>query len=115
MEIAYFSPLTPIKSGISDYSEKELLPFLKKYCNIEIIIDKGYKPLNKFIKENFKVISYEKFQDKYDLLLYHIGNNSFHIYAYELALQKPGVVVLHDAFIHHLVRRMTLGRRESSG
>ena len=66
MEIAYFSPLTPIKSGISDYSENDLLPSLKKYCNIELIIDKGYKPSNKLIKENFKILSYEKFQNKYD-------------------------------------------------
>jgi len=114
MKIAYFTPLSPIKSGISEYSEKELLPYLKKYCKIELIIDKGYKPSNKFIKDNFKIFTYNKFQDNYDLLLYHIGNNPFHIYSYEFALQKPGVVVLHDAFIHHLVRRMTLGKRESS-
>jgi len=115
LQISYFSPLSPLKSGISEYSEKELLPSLKKYCDLEIVIDKGYKPTNNFIVENFKVFSYEKFQDEYDLNLYHMGNNPFHIYAYEMALEKPGVVILHDAFIHHLVRRMTLGRRESSG
>lgn len=114
MKIAYFSPLSPIKSGISEYSERELLPSLKKFSDLEIIIDKGYKPTNNFIRENFKVFSYEKFQDKYDLNLYQMGNNQFHIYVYKMALEKPGVVVLHDAFIHHLVKRMTLGRREDS-
>jgi len=34
MKLAYFSPLSPIKSGISEYSERELLPYLQKLCDL---------------------------------------------------------------------------------
>jgi hypothetical protein len=36
-----------------------------------------------------------------DVALYHLGNNSLHRRVYEHALQQPGIVVLHDAVLHH--------------
>lgn len=33
--------------------------------------------------------------------LYHIGNNPTHARIYDRALERPGVVVLHDALLHH--------------
>jgi hypothetical protein len=38
MRIAFFTPLNPVRSGISDYSE-ELLPFLGDLADIDIIAD----------------------------------------------------------------------------
>ncbi len=43
-----------------------------------------------------------------DVPLYHLGNNRLHNEIYSLAIQKPGVVVLHDAVLHHfLLGRLT--------
>jgi len=114
MKIAYFSPLTPIKSGIAEYSERELLPYLRKLCDIELVVDKGYKPQSEFVNKNFKVIDYRDFDSNYDKILYHMGNNPFHEYVYEIAIKNPGIVVLHDPFIHHLIRRLTVGRKNKS-
>ena len=36
-----------------------------------------------------------------DIALYHLGNNQLHRKIYRRALAKPGVVVLHDAVLHH--------------
>jgi hypothetical protein len=36
-----------------------------------------------------------------DISLYHLGNNQLHRPIYERALAHPGVVVLHDAVLHH--------------
>ena len=36
-----------------------------------------------------------------DVALYHLGNNPLHREIYRRALEKPGVVVLHDAVLHH--------------
>lgn len=36
-----------------------------------------------------------------DREIYHIGNNPLHAAIYDLALARPGVVVLHDALLHH--------------
>jgi len=36
-----------------------------------------------------------------DVHLYHLGNNQLHRRIYELALERPGVAVLHDAVLMH--------------
>jgi glycosyltransferase involved in cell wall biosynthesis len=38
-----------------------------------------------------------------DVHLYHLGNNKVHEDIYTRALAKPGVVVLHDAVLHHFL------------
>jgi len=35
--------------------------------------------------------------------LYHLGNNPLHRDIYRRALARPGVVVLHDAVLHHFL------------
>lgn len=35
--------------------------------------------------------------------LYHIGNNRLHAEIYRRALERPGVVLLHDAVLHHFL------------
>jgi glycosyltransferase involved in cell wall biosynthesis/SAM-dependent methyltransferase len=48
--------------------------------------------------------------ERFDHVVYQIGNNPFHAGIYELALRHPGVVVLHEASVHYLVRSLTLSR-----
>lgn len=118
MKIAYFSPLSPLKSGIVDYSEKELLPFLKQYCDIDIYIDDKYKPTNKEILSDFKVYSYKKFPKnakKYDSILYQMGNNPLHEYMYDILQKYPGIVILHDLFIHGLIWNKTIAKGDQDG
>jgi glycosyltransferase involved in cell wall biosynthesis len=38
-----------------------------------------------------------------DVALYHLGNNRLHAAMYRRALEDPGVVVLHDAVLHHFL------------
>jgi glycosyltransferase involved in cell wall biosynthesis len=38
-----------------------------------------------------------------DIDLYHLGNNRLHTEIYRQALEKPGVIVLHDAVLHHFL------------
>jgi glycosyltransferase involved in cell wall biosynthesis len=38
-----------------------------------------------------------------DVALYHLGNNRLHAEIYRRALERPGVVVLHDAVLHHFL------------
>jgi len=44
--------------------------------------------------------------DEADIHLYHLGNNRLHADIYRQALETPGVVVLHDAVLHHLMLGM---------
>jgi glycosyltransferase involved in cell wall biosynthesis len=46
-----------------------------------------------------------------DVHLYHLGNNQLHAAIYRRALAEPGIVVLHDAVLHHFLLG-TLSREE---
>src|SRR5262249_45695686 len=79
LKIAYFSPLNPQPSGISDYSE-ELLMHLKTYLDIDLYVD-GVSPDNPLIRNNFRTFDYRSNPGVlaqlpyYDTALYHIGND----------------------------------------
>jgi glycosyltransferase involved in cell wall biosynthesis/SAM-dependent methyltransferase len=47
---------------------------------------------------------------RYDIPLYHIGNNPWHAFAYETALRHPGVVAMHEGNLHHLIADLTIKR-----
>ena len=51
-----------------------------------------------------------------DVCVYHIGNNpDAHGWIVEGLRRTPGVVVLHDFVLHHLVAGLTIGRRDGHG
>lgn len=118
MRIAYFSPLNPLKSGVSDYSE-ELLPFLSSKAEIDLYIN-NFQPSSEFIQKNYKIRSISTFNDElyssYDEVIYHIGNNTaYHKEIYLMALKYPGVVILHDYSIHHLIANLTVAQGNWEG
>ena len=84
MTVAYFAPLPPAPSGIADYAAA-LLPALRRHGRVEV----GARHA--------------------DVALYHLGNNQLHAGIYRRALAEPGMVVLHDAVLHHFFLG-TLGR-----
>ncbi len=117
MKLAYFTCLSPLKSGISDYSE-ELLPYLSKHLDIDIYIDDGYKPSNIDIIKNFRIFNYKEIENRvnsYDAILYHIGNSKFHCYIYNVLMKYRGIVVFHDVFLHGLIWSMTIEKGNDSG
>lgn len=110
MRLAFFSPLNPAPSGISDYAE-ELLPYLAQYAEIELLVD-GYVPTNPAL-QNFPRVSLAEFYNRaaqYDALVYQMGNSPAHAKIYETLLRYPGVVVMHDVALHHLRAWLTLER-----
>ncbi len=111
MRIAFFTPLNPIQSGISDYSE-ELLPVLARGAMVDIYIDK-YRPTNAAITGQFAVRPAAEFPAAqraapYDSIVYQMGNSPAHAYIYEMLARYPGVVVLHEFVLHHLRMWMAL-------
>src|SRR5262249_53285981 len=51
-------------------------------------------------------------RNPFDLCVYHQGNNPHHEYVYERALKTPGLLVLHEHCLHHLIALRTLGRED---
>jgi glycosyltransferase involved in cell wall biosynthesis/SAM-dependent methyltransferase len=93
IKVAYFSPLPPARSGIADYSAA-LLDELKKLVDVEVFASKpmAFDPRN------------------FDVTLYQVGNNVYHDFCYETAMEHPGVVVVHEANLHHLIADITIKR-----
>ncbi|MCL6508036.1 MAG: hypothetical protein K6T59_13525, partial [Bryobacteraceae bacterium] len=81
--MALVSPMPPSPSGIADYSEA-LAAHLGRLVELTVIS----APEDRFEP------------DRFDLVLYQIGNNGEHGFVYEMALRHPSVVVLHEANLH---------------
>ncbi len=52
-------------------------------------------------------------REDFDAVIYQLGNNPHHELMYREAMQHPGVVVLHDLVLHHLIVEMTLARGDA--
>lgn len=105
LRIAYCSPVNPVSSGISDYSE-ELLPFLGQYADITLFAERDVVPTNEHLRQHLAVQPLDLLprlhrQHPFDAVVYHMGNSPAHGTIYELIHQIPGVVVLHDWVLHH--------------
>ena len=111
MRLAFFSPVNPEKSGISDYSE-ELLPLLAKEAEIELFLEKDITPTTQDIVEHLPYYPYTQFEQRheqkpYDLCLYQMGNNTaYHRYMDRFIQTYPGIVTLHDYVLHHFYAEM---------
>jgi len=78
MTTGFYSPLPPARTGVADYAAA-LLAELRRHGRVEVA------------------------PACCDVALYHLGNNPLHAAIYRRAIQQPGVVVLHDAVLHHFL------------
>ena len=98
--IAFFSPLPPLRSEVSDYSAR-LLDELKRRYTIDLYHDAGYLPHIGLRSPDFGCYDYRLFERNagvldYHALVYQMGNSPYHGYMYETLLRHPGIVTLHD-------------------
>jgi glycosyltransferase involved in cell wall biosynthesis len=78
LKVGYHAPPKGSRSGIADYAET-LRRALQRFGDIESRAAAA------------------------DIHLYHVGNNRLHENIYERAIETPGIAVLHDAVLHHLM------------
>jgi glycosyltransferase involved in cell wall biosynthesis len=92
VRIAYYSPMPPERTGIADYSA-----LLVEALQTRVDVDVARRGKHA----------------RGDVALYHIGNSpEAHGWILEALRRQPGVVVLHDFVLHHLVAGLTLGRKD---
>ena len=97
MKVAYYSPLPPARSGIADYSAL-LLPALRERVEQVVLAEPG------------------KRAPRADVALYHVGNDpDAHGWIVDALKRRPGVVVLHELVLHHLIAGITIGRGQGRG
>ena len=107
--VAWLSPLPPEASGIADYSA-ELLGGLQHRFDIDLYCGApGSLPesLRGMLARDYGQFLAEHRRRPYAAILYQIGNNhEYHSEIYWLLREQPGVVVLHEYMLHHLVRHV---------
>jgi len=87
--------MPPSKSGIADYSSA-LVEEMARRAAVTVFdsAEKRFEP------------------GLFDVALYHLGNNPYHDFVYDTALRHPGIVVMHEANLHHLIAHVTIRRGE---
>ncbi|MFN0169887.1 MAG: glycosyltransferase [Bryobacteraceae bacterium] len=103
MRLAFFSPLPPARSGIADYAHT-LISHLRPLAPVDVFEDSA-RPFD---------------PAQYDALVFQVGNNAFHLHAYETALSlkdspTPRIAVMHEANLHHLIADLTIKRGDWDG
>ncbi len=109
--LAVVTPLPPLASGIADYSA-ELLPHLARHFALEVFAEPGsaLDPLPGGIPVHpLAALAARHSGRPFDAVVYELGNNGdFHAGAYRTLFEVPGIVVLHELVLHHMVRELTL-------
>ena len=92
LPVAWWSPMPPARTGVAHYSSM-VVPALSQHVDLV---------LGQPATGNRQPI-------------YHLGNNPFHEEIYRRAMREPGIIVLHDVVLHHLIVEMTLARGDVEG
>ena len=95
--VAVLTPLPPAKSGVAHYASL-VLPALARRVEV-----RAFDSLDGYRRGDF------------DDVIYQLGNNPHHEVMYAEAMREPGVIVLHDLVLHHLIVEMTLARGDAEG
>jgi glycosyltransferase involved in cell wall biosynthesis len=91
-----FTPWPPARTGVAHYASM-IVPALRQHIDVEVISDPGQPATGKRQP------------------IYQLGNNPHHAWIYEEAMRTPGVIVLHDVVLHHLIVEMTLAKGDVEG
>jgi len=94
--LAWFSPLPPSRSGIAAYTA-ELLPHLQHDHHIDA-----------FDERSAHEFAWRARRQPYDLVVYQLGNAPCHDFIWGHLAAYPGLVILHDARLHHARARQLL-------
>jgi SAM-dependent methyltransferase/glycosyltransferase involved in cell wall biosynthesis len=85
-----FTPLPPARTGTADYAA-QLIDELRKLVNLHVF--EGARRIN---------------EKSFDAVIYQIANNPYHAGIYDMAIQHPGISVLHEVNLHDLIKGQTL-------
>ncbi len=90
LRVAMFTPLPPARTGTAEYG-RQLVDELGKIVRLKVF-------------EHTRGVNLKAF----DAVIYQIANNPHHAAFYDLALEHPGISVLHEVNLHDLIKGQTL-------
>ncbi len=107
LKLLWASPLPPTPSGVSDYAV-EILGSLSQGVEIRVLRPPGQDEI--LIPEGLEVLDRIDGRRPGEILLLHLGNNTYHEWIMPLCREERAVVVMHDLVLHHLLVEHTAGR-----
>ncbi|HKW01824.1 MAG TPA: glycosyltransferase [Vicinamibacterales bacterium] len=121
MRLAWFTPWPPQPTGVAGRSEDVTRELARRDHAIDVFVDAGEIlianrwPDTPPAAGEVRVQSAHDFiwrhgRDPYDLVVYQIGNSSLHEFIWPYLFRWPGLVMLHDARLHHARGRALLRR-----
>lgn len=114
-KLAFFTPLPPLQSGISDYSA-DIIESLSQFFDIDVYVDTGYQVDCK-LPDNvncFVHTGYEGRRNAYIDTVFQVGNSEYHIYMWDYIKRYGGTVVLHDYNMHGVAQFEALARNHNN-
>ena len=108
--VAWFTPLPPVRSGISAYSV-EVLPLLAATFDIDVFVEGASAArVDGCVVWSAHDFLWRHLRHPYEVIVYQVGNAPCHDYMWPYLVRFPGLVVLHDAQLHHARARSLLSR-----
>lgn len=98
--LAWFSPLPPVRSGISNYSAA-LIPELARHFDIDVVADPATTPLPEGATALISIEEFDRQAQDYSHLLFQVGNSTLHLEHLSRLRRHSGAVVLHDFYLSH--------------
>lgn len=114
MRIAFFTPLPPIRSALSDYAEGMAMALANlPEVSLDFFVSADYQPETPLLKEGcqaFPVESFPALAQDYDIYLYSMGDHGrYHGYMLPYLHEYPGIVILNDLTLHRCILQSTVG------
>ena len=104
-KLALVSPMPPEETGVATYAA-ELAPALMCHYDLTVVCERG-RTTEEPLASCVPMLTPEAFlsqSERFDRVLYQIGNSPFHARQVEQLLPEvPGVVTLHDSFLSGLM------------
>lgn len=110
--------MPPTASGIADYTAELVPHVVRRGVDVELFVESRETPDSE-IRDRYTVRPIRELPGRLesgavDVAVYQLGNNPLcHGEMYWTLREHPGVVVLHEFMLHHLVRGVTLDRGDS--
>ncbi len=114
-ELVMVSPLPPRRSGIAAYTA-ELVAALGRRRRVLVVVERAADIVDLPGAEVTCLAGLAAAPWLAALPhVYQLGNNADHGFVLHACLRRPGLLVLHDPVLHHLVEELTLGLGDRDG
>jgi glycosyltransferase involved in cell wall biosynthesis len=126
MRLAWFTPWPPQQSGIAGRSAELVAALAARGYGVDVFLDEQDDRVRPCLEHasndppgmgSVRLQSAHQFvwraaRGQYDLTVYQLGNSHLHEFVWPYLFQYPGLVLLHDARLHHARGRALLRRHQ---